>query len=352
MDSEIVDAGVQGSLDAGVQATIGAPPGAGMPRRPQSLFDPGLRPRVRREEGPRFPFPIPNGWFIVAGADEIAPGEVKPLHYFGRDLVLYRTASGVPRVTSAYCAHLGAHLAMGGTVDGESLACPFHGWCYDGASGRCVRIPYGSGRIPTRAKVRAFPTIERNAMVWVWFHLLGDAPFYEVPEVPEMGDPAWAGPFTVEFTLNTVCQEMAENNHDPAHFRFVHGTAEIPEEEAHIDGTYKRVTSMGGAFVRETFGLGLGVLRVKDYVTFFSSTTPVDEEHVHVRWSFLTPASAGPDAPRAAAGQFTAGLSQDVPIWENKRYNARPVLLKEERSILDHRSWCEQFYSDPALAVD
>ena len=32
----------------------------------------------------------------------------------------------------------------------------------------------------------------------------------------------------------------------------------------HIDGTYKRVVSIGGAFVRETFGLGLGVLRVHD----------------------------------------------------------------------------------------
>jgi hypothetical protein len=132
----------------------------------------------------------------------------------------------------------------------------------------------------------------------------------------------------------------------------VHGTGGIPDEDVTIDGTYKRVVSMGGTFVRETFGLGLGVLRVKDMVTFLSSTTPIDEESVHVRWTFLAPRRNGPRAAAEAADQFTAGLSQDIPIWENKRYVERPVLLKEERSILEHRSWCKQFYSDPALAID
>jgi hypothetical protein len=145
---------------------------------------------------------------------------------------------------------------------------------------------------------------------------------------------------------------MAENNHDQAHFQFIHGTESIPEEDILIDGTYKRVIGMNGAFTRETFGLGLGVLRVKDYVTFFSSTTPVDEEHVQVRWTFLSPKEKGPDAAQEAALGFTSALSQDIPIWENKRYVERPVLVKDERTILDHREWCQQFYSDPELAID
>ena len=36
----------------------------------------------------------------------------------------------------------------------------------------------------------------------------------------------------------------------------------------------------------------------------------------------------------------------------NKRYVERPVVIKDERSILDHREWCQQFYSDPAKAID
>jgi nitrite reductase/ring-hydroxylating ferredoxin subunit len=347
----------RGALVSGLQADTGVPGlasrgGPGLPRRLDYIPHPGARPRLRREGGRRFPFPIPNGWFIVAQAGEVAPGELKPLHYFGRDIVLFRTAGGEPRVVSAYCAHLGAHLASGGRVEEDRIVCPFHGWCYDGESGRCVGIPYGPEQVPSRARIRSFPTIERNGMVWAWFHLEGKEPFYEVPEVAELDDPEFGEPHTVDFTLRTCCQEMAENNHDAVHFKFVHGTDAIPEQEALIEGTYKRVVSMDGNFVRETFGLGLGVLRIKGFVTFLASTTPVDDEQVHVRWTFVAPVRNGPGAAHAAADSFTAGLSQDIPIWENKRYVERPVLVKEERGILDHREWCRQFYSDPSLAVD
>jgi phenylpropionate dioxygenase-like ring-hydroxylating dioxygenase large terminal subunit len=323
-----------------------------MPRRLDYTHDPSTRPRVRAEPGPRFPFPLPNGWFIVAASDELAPGDVVPLHYFGRDLVVFRTEAGEARLTDAYCAHLGAHLGVGGRVEGECLVCPFHGWEYEGSSGRCVKITYGSGRIPSQAKIRTFPTLERNGMVWAWFHLAGGPPSYEVPVVSEIGDPEWSAPHVESFTVRTACQEMAENNHDAAHFRYVHGTDSVPEDDVLIDGTYKRVVAMDGQFVRESFGLGLGVLHMGSDIAFLSSTTPVDEDTVHVRWIFVTPRSAGPGAAAEAAASFTSGLSQDIPIWENKRYNARPVLLRDERSILDHRKWCEQFYSDPASALD
>ena len=82
----------------------------------------------------RFAPEIPNGWFAVAWSRELRPGEVHRIRAFGEDLVLFRTHSGVPRVLSAYCPHLGAHLAEGGRVMGESIRCPFHGWQYDGGT--------------------------------------------------------------------------------------------------------------------------------------------------------------------------------------------------------------------------
>ena len=67
----------------------------------------------------RYPFSsTPDGWYAVATSAEIAPGRVRPLRYFGEDLVLYRTASGEARVTEAHCPHLGAHFGHGGTVEG------------------------------------------------------------------------------------------------------------------------------------------------------------------------------------------------------------------------------------------
>ncbi len=340
--------------DPAARGPVGGDPAAGMPRSVELVLHPDARPDVRRERGPRFPFPIPNGWFIVASSEAVAVGDVLPVYYFGRDLIVFRTATGAPRVTGAYCGHLGAHLGVGGKVRGETIECPFHGWCYDGESGRCTDIPYGSGagRIPSKAAVRAYPTIERNGMVWAWHHLEGAAPFYDVPEVPELSDPDWSQPYTVDYVIRTVCQEMAENNHDPTHFRFVHGTDDIPQQDVFIDGGYKRVVGMDGQFIRETFGLGLGVLRMTDVMIFFTSTTPIDEESVHVRWTFIAPMKNGPEAAQQIAESFLGGVSQDIPIWENKRYVERPVIIKDDRSILDHREWCQQFYSDPAKAID
>jgi nitrite reductase/ring-hydroxylating ferredoxin subunit len=318
-----------------------------MPRDPQALVDRGRRPIVRSAgREPRFPFPIPNGWFIVAEARDLAPSEVRAFSVFGTDVVLYRGADGAPHLIEAYCAHLGAHLGVGGRVEGDCIRCPFHGWLYDD-EGRCAEIPYGNmTRIPTQARVRSFPCIERNKMIWAWHHGEDGDPFYEVPEVPELDDPEWSAYEIVEFDVATCCQEMAENNVDFAHFMYVHGTDAIPEDDFFAEGSYKRTSSADGNFVREGFGLGLGVLRVTGYTTFISSTTPIDTENLHVRWIFTSPVANGPDANREAAASFASGVSQDLPIWENKRYVDRPVVTKSEKKLLEQREWAKQFYSN------
>ena len=62
----------------------------------------------------RFPFPIPSGWFAVAFSSELEAGEVKPVRYFGKELVLFRTSDGEAHLLDAFCPHLGAHLGHGG----------------------------------------------------------------------------------------------------------------------------------------------------------------------------------------------------------------------------------------------
>ena len=116
----------------------------------------------------RFPFPIPNGWFAVARSDEVATGQVVPAHYFGRELAIYRTADGEPRVVDAHCPHLGAHLAHGGQVRGELLECPFHAWRFDGVSGRCVEVPYTDADPSPKARVRSYPVVERFGLIFAW----------------------------------------------------------------------------------------------------------------------------------------------------------------------------------------
>ena len=61
---------------------------------------------------------------------------------------------------------------------------------------------------------------------------------------------------------------------------------------------------------------GLGVLRIDGFTTFLSSTTPIDEEHVHVRWLFTAPRANGDGAglrTHPVAGARFGALN----CWEN-----------------------------------
>ena len=100
-----------------------------------------------------------KGWFAVAWSEDLAPGAVRSLRYFARDLVLFRSRGGAAHVLDAHCPHLGAHLG-GGSVEGDTLVCPFHGWRWDGA-GQCAGIPYAK-RIPPKARTRSWPVAEHG----------------------------------------------------------------------------------------------------------------------------------------------------------------------------------------------
>lgn len=55
---------------------------------------------------------------------------------------MFRTPEGKVHIMDAYCPHLGANMGLGGVVRGDCLECPFHGWQFDGNSGKCTSVPY------------------------------------------------------------------------------------------------------------------------------------------------------------------------------------------------------------------
>ena len=86
-----------------------------------------------------------TGWFMVGWSAEYQRGDVRPLRYFGEDLVAYRDDSGELHVLSGHCRHLGAHIGHGGKVVGDCVECPFHGWRW-GPDGTNRYIPYQPDR--------------------------------------------------------------------------------------------------------------------------------------------------------------------------------------------------------------
>jgi nitrite reductase/ring-hydroxylating ferredoxin subunit len=307
---------------------------------------------------------IPDGWFAVAWSKDLPEGGVERVHCFGEDLVLFRTRTGDVRVLDAYCPHLGAHLAEGGRVMGESIRCPFHGWQYDG-DGNCVAIPYCK-RIPRAARVRSWPTAERNEMILVWHHAQGKPPSWEVPAMPEFSDPDWTEPRHFDLKVEVHMQEMAENNCDPAHFQFVHGNMAIPESQISYgdDGRYMRIVSgnevetpagiFNMALERESWGLGVTSVRMTGIgdagLMMFSSTSPVDRRNTWSRWAFSVSRNMADVAGEEFIDSMSKGVLQDMRIWQNKVYRPEPVLCEADVYLAEFRRWTKQFYSDPASA--
>ncbi len=310
----------------------------------------------------RFPFPIPNGWFGLRYADELAPGTIETVRAFGTELVAFRGEDGAAHVLDAHCPHLGAHLGVGGSVVGGALRCPFHAWEWDGATGACTKIPYAK-RIPPNARLRSWTTVERNGIVFVWYHAEGKEPDFEIPEFPEATSPDWSDPDRYEFTVRSHNQEMGENAVDSAHFRTVHGTLNVPPAEISEDGPRRRSlqhvemkTPRGeirGAIEVNQYGMGFAATRFTGICETFelACTTPIDEESVVLRYAFRQPRVNGQNPTGGVAAALIRDLikqtKEDIPIWENKVHRARPLLCEEEAPIAAYRAWCRQFYSAP-----
>ena len=311
-----------------------------------------------------FPFPLPDGWFAVSYGDELTAGQVRPLRVFGRDLVLFRTEAGQAHVLDAHCPHLGAHLGFGGRVAGEAIQCPSHGWCF-GGDGVCRAIPSsslsGPAAIPAEARIRAWPVVERNQMVWVWHHGGGAPPAFDVPVVAEANSDDWTPLARHVWQIRTRNQEMGENAVDRAHFRYVHGTATLPDSEIATDGVVRRAVQrarmttprgeVDGCIESISVGMGIGIVRFTGIceTVLLSSTTPVDDQIVETRFGF-TQRKVGGEAPRGGVGaaiirDIVKQMNEDIPIWENKIFLERPKLCDGDGPIGEYRRWARQFYS-------
>jgi len=312
---------------------------------------------------PRFPFGIPNGWFVLTYSEDLPRGSVVRMRYLQRELVAFRGVSGVVSVLVAYCPHLGAHLGVGGAVVGDTIRCPFHGWRWDG-QGACAEIPYAK-RIPAAARAEAFPARERNGMIFVWHDAQRRPPSWEIPELPEWSDADWLTPWLrYEWTVKTHPQEMAENGVDWPHFASVHKTT-MPDERGasfgpHVYrwtvGASKEVSTLAGAqddlvMRGENWGLGYNFLRQTGRFRTVVATglTPIDAETTHMRMGVIAKRD-GADAAelarelRAYMDEHAVVATQDFAIWENKIFRAQPALAEGDGPIAEFRRWAAQFY--------
>jgi 3-ketosteroid 9alpha-monooxygenase subunit A len=302
--------------------------------------------------------PFPTGWICVAYSHEIARGEVKSVRSAGRDLVLFRGDDRQVRVLDAHCPHLGAHLGVGGRVEGNELRCPFHGWRFDG-QGICTQIPHAR-KIPPRARTSAWTVRERNGFVFVWHSQHGEPPWFEIPVVPEHDSPEWSRPLHVEYTIRSRWRELSENAVDRSHFAALHNYPEPPELDFVTEGPRY---SMRSNVRWRRFGREIRLLvDIHGHGPFYVCTrgeseapfivlggaNPIGEDTLHQRLSIYVsrkmPWPLRSAFVRLVQYSLQREFERDIPIWENKVALARPVLSEGDGPIMRLRAWSQQFY--------
>jgi 3-ketosteroid 9alpha-monooxygenase subunit A len=316
----------------------------------------------------------PEGWFQIGWSTDFPSGAVVAHTFFGNDIVVFRTEQGTLRALDAYCGHMGAHLGFGGTVTGECITCPFHGWEWN-AAGENVAIPYQDR--PNRAvRIRARPVSERNGLVYLWHHYDGvTTPWWDPPDVFEaLGgdvdqrtyhglDPSGQ----LRFGRRTLDPFVVlDNSADPAHFRTVHRTPAIPvvvssEPDGHL---FRVKLGFGSSWVRNPerpTGDALDILQVGVGLSFTAlggatspctviilATTPVDDHCSEMFQTVWLERAAGDDEPGRLTERMrhaTHQLPRDIEIWEHQRYVDRPAWAANEvRGFTALRRWASAFY--------
>lgn len=327
----------------------------------------------------RYPIaPFPEGWYRVAWSDELRTRDVVPLEWLGRHLVLYRGDSGRAHVLDAHCPHLGAHLGHGGRVHGETIECPFHGWRMS-CAGSCVLVPL-SKKVPPRAKVRSWPVVEVSGAVLVYWHPEGEAPRWTPAPIAAWNDPQWTRPARLgPWRVRTHVQEFGENGVDLGHAVMLHSAVSRAAEtlDTQSDGPVFRHKSrhhyrvfeplewLGKRVVGtlDTSIDGFGRVSVHAHVdagipieysvTFYP--TPIDDEWVELTGALTVRKHSSRIVTHLlfakSVREAKRTIDEDLPIWTNKRYQERPLLVEGEQAMGQYRRWARQFYPPEADAL-
>jgi len=324
------------------------------------------------------PPPYPNGWFMLLLSHDIGRGEVKTVQFMGQDVVAWRgVEDGVVHVVDAYCAHLGAHLGEGGTVVGDNIRCPFHAWEF-GGDGSCQKVPYSTqDSIPKNSSIKSWKVIETNNMILVHFHAEGEEPSWLPVDLPDINTGSFKYHGRSEHVMRCHIQEIPENGPDFVHLNVVHTTI------SHVD-----VPGLShvweGSWDTDPHDKHIAHVRVHHKLSFLGWEIEIFYRPVIIRqvgpglvwmeldsifgkWAItqsVTPIAPGKtrlhhsmysNMNRIFSKFVFYGtifqVEQDIPIWNNKTFKKKAVIVKADGPIAKFRRWYSQFYSSSSDSV-
>ncbi len=335
---------------------------------------------VEQKSEPNQLHPYPEGWYFVASRRSILKEKLIQKTWMGEKIVAWCDGAGKICVAEAVCPHLGADLgpAAGGRIIGSRLVCPFHGFEFD-VSGQCVATPFSAA--PRGVRLQVFETREMLDLVFAWRGNNGRPPQWNLADAPANG-PDWSELAYKTFRFPGHPQETTENVVDLAHLRYVHGYGNVSRvgrlkvEGACLEScfNFKRTGKIAGVAdlvfdvtaITWVFGLGYSQVNIREHSIGMDSrlwvlATPVDGKFIDLVLASQTRKIRRPKRPIVGLRFVPTNLRtsimnrillaiqkhdvlQDVVIWGNKRYRARPRLCRSDGEIGRYRRYCQQFY--------
>jgi phthalate 4,5-dioxygenase len=216
-------------------------------------------------------------WLPGLMSAELAEPDGRPmrLRLLGEDLIAFRATSGAVGLIAKNCPHRGASLFFGRNEE-DGLRCVYHGWKFD-VAGRCVDMPNEPAESNFKDKVhaRAYPTQERNGVVWVYM-----GPREIPPPLPNL-EPNLRPGTQVSISLRECNYMQAlEGDIDTSHLGFLHMGSVSPEQTKPGSFNYYTVKDRSPRYevVDTEFG------------TMYGAYRPTDDDRVYWRLAaFLFP---------------------------------------------------------------
>lgn len=156
-------------------------------------------------------------WYVAGLSHEFKPEKLTGHTICEQSIVIWRTKEGKVVAFDNRCCHKRFPLSEGKILQDGNLECAYHGLCYND-QGRCVKVPSHPGSpIPEQAKLRPYPIIEQDGLVWIWTGNPERASLFRPPRTPEIADPVWesidSGPMQVPANLVLLVENLLDITH-------------------------------------------------------------------------------------------------------------------------------------------